>query len=74
MERMTTDEAVANLEQILEEIRSIRIPCKEQEIAVTMSFGVAEYNRKTDVDSLLKQADDLLYLAKEKGRNQIQRG
>lgn len=74
MERMHQDEAVAHLEQIMDEIRAIRVPYQDGEISVTMSFGVAEYNRKSDMDGLLKQADDLLYLAKENGRNQIQRG
>ena len=74
LERMNLDDGERTLEQILDEIRTIRIPYREQQISVTMSFGIAACKQQGDVDTLLKQADDLLYLAKENGRNQIQRG
>ncbi len=39
---------------------------------VTMSLGVATYpDHGTDVNSLIKYADDALYRAKENGRNQV---
>lgn len=42
-------------------------------VQVTVSVGVAVYNRRTMArpDDLLKAADDALYLAKANGRNQV---
>jgi len=41
---------------------------------VTSSFGVAEFNaEKDDVETLLERADKALYLAKEYGRNRVEK-
>ncbi|MDD5057347.1 MAG: diguanylate cyclase [Sideroxydans sp.] len=40
---------------------------------VTASFGVAEYEPQDDINSLLKRVDDALYLAKERGRNRVEK-
>lgn len=41
---------------------------------ITSSFGVTEFRRKTDtVESLLDRVDEALYLAKENGRNRVER-
>ena len=40
---------------------------------ITCSFGVAEFKKEIDTKkSLLKRADDALYIAKENGRNRIE--
>ncbi len=38
---------------------------------ITVSFGVATYNKGDTINSLIKRADDGLYKAKENGRNQV---
>ncbi|MGM0446299.1 MAG: GGDEF domain-containing protein [Bacillota bacterium] len=38
----------------------------------TVSIGAAELNRKDDIESLLKRADDALYKAKDMGRNRVE--
>jgi len=61
-------------------IESIRKLVEEMEIAIeenkvisiTISAGVAEYNRNETLDQLIKRADEALYLAKERGRNRIE--
>ncbi len=41
---------------------------------ISSSFGVAEFNpEKDDVDSLLERADKALYMAKEYGRNRVEK-
>ena len=42
-----------------------------EQIKVTASFGVAEYQMGNSPDALLKRADKLLYEAKSAGRNQV---
>ncbi|MHC1771290.1 MAG: GGDEF domain-containing protein [Flexilinea sp.] len=57
--------------KIAEKIRlSIRDSEFESNIKITISGGIAEYKGQT-IDSLIESADNYLYKAKEKGRNQI---
>ena len=42
-----------------------------QEINVTMSFGVSEYNSETHIEKTIDLADQRLYLAKNSGRNKV---
>ncbi len=39
------------------------------ELRITMTFGVSEFRSDKSVDSCIKDADDALYLGKQKGRN-----
>lgn len=41
------------------------------EIAITVSIGVASYNGGDDFDALFRRADKALYAAKESGRNRV---
>jgi len=38
----------------------------------TASFGVGEYNKEQEIDTLVKNVDDALYRAKENGRNRVE--
>ncbi|NOQ88430.1 MAG: diguanylate cyclase, partial [Gammaproteobacteria bacterium] len=41
---------------------------------ITSSFGVTEFNSETDdIEKLLDRADKALYLAKENGRNRVEK-
>lgn len=43
-----------------------------KDINISCSFGVAEFkNNEEDLDSLIKRVDDALYIAKEKGKNNV---
>ena len=41
-------------------------------LKVTCSFGIAEFNEDDTKDSAMKRADEALYRAKERGRNRIE--
>ena len=41
-------------------------------ISLTMTFGVAEYDPKIEIEESIKRADQLLYQGKNKGRNRVE--
>lgn len=52
------------------EARPVKVD--DVEIAVTISMGLAEYNRVETGEELFERADKALYEAKKNGRNQVQ--
>lgn len=74
----TKDECMQNIEEIKEAIQLLNIPHKKNEPygVVTASFGVYGINcskqeAKPTMDEIYKTGDELLYKAKESGRNRI---
>ena len=43
----------------------------EQQLNITVSFGISVYKDAMTIDQCLKKADDNLYLAKKQGRNRV---
>lgn len=70
----SSEYAAAFAERLRLSVSSDSINTSEGMIQVTISFGVATSSkeRKHDVESLVKAADQALYLAKENGRNRVQ--
>ncbi len=65
--------AIDKAESISESIRALRIITDDNQIVtLTTSIGISYSERLTDPDLLLKNADELLYEAKQKGRDCIQ--
>ncbi|REG85046.1 sensor domain-containing diguanylate cyclase [Marinomonas pollencensis] len=68
-------EAQSLSQALLEEIRQLRIPNERSPIVpyMTASIGLVEMtpNRILETRDLIAQADDLLYQAKESGRNKV---
>jgi diguanylate cyclase len=63
--------AAQQAERLCKHIRSLRIKSGDQEIAVTISVGIAQYKvQQEDWQTLLARADSALYQAKSNGRNQ----
>lgn len=69
--RVNIKEAILIAEKILEKTRELSIPLIKGCIKFTTSIGIAEFNADKSLDSLLKRADEQLFLAKERGRNQV---
>ena len=60
-------------EKIRNKVESHSISYKNREIHLTISIGLSELDKRDDSDSLFKRADDALYVAKEKGRNRVEK-
>lgn len=70
-----------NLEQTLEHAEALREELKKAHLKrkdtgeilpdITASFGVAQYRPYEAIDEFIKRADDMLYKAKQAGRNQV---
>ena len=68
---MTNDQAMVLAERIRREILERPVPWEAETIEVAVCCGVAQRNATmTCPDELLRDADAMLYLAKEAGRNQ----
>ena len=66
------DEAVHLTERLRKEIECATIVEKEKHFRLTASFGICSSQVKDEtLEAMLSKADDALYIAKKKGRNQI---
>ena len=74
-EKTTQDEAEAFLNRVRKHCEAMDIQYGEYHLSITVSIGAYFYERKNyetvamTTDTLLKRADDALYLGKNKGRN-----
>ena len=65
------DAAFIRLCEIRRKIKNIVVMQAGQEIRVTMTFGLAEYDYSGNYESMLTTADQKLYRGKEDGRDRI---
>jgi diguanylate cyclase (GGDEF)-like protein len=64
--------AVQRAESFREMCTSIRIPYEDQELKVTLSFGVAAYPvHGKDAEEVILKADKAMYRSKSDGRNRV---
>ncbi|SCY03193.1 diguanylate cyclase (GGDEF) domain-containing protein [Lachnospiraceae bacterium XBB2008] len=71
IEDMKLEEAKAHMWNILREIRAASIDYGAQTIRFTMSYGLVEGDPNKSADAEITVADELLYFAKESGRNRV---
>ena len=69
--QMRADKAHALANSIAKSFRREALVVNGKPVAATLSIGVFVSDDNFDLDSLLKQADRLLYRAKHQGRNQV---
>ncbi len=62
--------AARKMDILMEELRGARIRYGEEELAVTMTFGIVA-GENIDYDQMIREADRLLYEGKQRGRNQV---
>lgn len=65
------DQAKVALERLRRIIENNVIKVKDDEIRITITFGLAEYDFSDDMEASIKEADEHLYYGKENGRNQV---
>ena len=63
--------AIHTAEKIKKIVAEASFSHEGEEFRITMSFGLAQYQKKDTLDSVLTRADHALYMAKGKGRNQV---
>lgn len=73
LDRVSLRNAMKRARGICEAVAGARYAIEKgdnaRQLAVTVSAGVAELRRGDSVDSVIKRADDALYLAKSQGKN-----
>ncbi len=58
-------------ERIRNEVEKLTVPVNDNHVNTTVSIGIGSLQEAKDSQALFNQADDNLYLAKRKGRNQV---
>lgn len=65
------DEAFIKLQELRNKISQLNFEVKDRSFKVTLTYGLAEYDFRSDVHDFIKEADNKLYLGKENGRDQV---
>lgn len=63
--------AVALAERLRKKIANLRIDTSEGGISITASFGVSSLREGADGSAMLREADEMLYRSKARGRNRV---
>lgn len=65
------DAAYDALLEIYDEIHKLTVPYENEEIRITVTFGLEEYNQNDGMETAIRRADEKLYQGKETGRDKI---
>ena len=52
-------------------IQSLKLNYNEDEVRITMTYGLTEYDLSSSFEDNVKDADEKLYLGKQSGRDKI---
>lgn len=70
-EKTSRLKAHAYLDELLEKIRGMEVLYNQETIQLTMTFGLAEFQKGESLDQLITKADENLYLGKRNKKNQV---
>lgn len=65
------DEAYIALETLRQKIKAVVFDGNGESFSVSLTYGLVEYDFHSDLTTILKEADEKLYLGKEGGRDRI---
>lgn len=68
---MNGDETVIALEILRQKIGELSFDGGSERFAISLTYGLVEYDFRSDITTLLKEADEKLYAGKESGRDRI---
>lgn len=69
--KLNGDEAVVALEKLRQKIKTIVFDGVIETFTISLTYGLVEYDYHSDLTTILKEADEKLYLGKESGRDRI---
>ena len=59
------------MEILRQKIKTVIFDGVTETFSVTLTYGLVEYDFHSDITTVLKEADEKLYLGKEAGRDRI---
>lgn len=65
------DEANITLDSLRHKIKAVVFDSGSDSFSVSLTYGLVEYDFRSDLTTILKEADEKLYLGKESGRDRI---
>ncbi len=74
MPETSVNEAKLVAEKLRKKVESSPFNFKKEPVQITISFGISQFTKGESLEEVFQRADDALYRAKEKGRNQVQLG
>lgn len=69
--RLNGDEAGTALEILRRSIRELVFDGGTEKFTVSLTYGLVEYDFHSDITTILKEADEKLYIGKESGRDRV---
>lgn len=69
--KLNGDEAVIALEKLRQKIKTIVFDGVFETFTISLTYGLVEYDYHSDLTTILKEADEKLYIGKESGRDRI---
>lgn len=65
------DEAYTELLKLQCAIKKLDFPYNGEQLTITLTYGLTEYDSNKQLDMIIKEADEKLYMGKKAGRNRI---